>query len=74
MDNSQRGPDGKCLMCRVTGGHDWFIDGKSTNGSGWTRTGTVPRISVKPSILIYGRDGKTPVYHGYLTNGILRSV
>jgi hypothetical protein len=61
------GPDGLSLMCRLPPeGHDWMIDGSSKNGGRWSRTGVPPKISVSPSIL-------TDSYHGYLTDGVLRS-
>lgn len=59
------GSDGRCLMLRLPDGHDWTIDGPSRNdGTGWTRTGTPPKITARPSIL-------SPNYHGWLTDGVL---
>jgi hypothetical protein len=47
------------------GGHDyWDVDGPSSNGNGWTRTGEPPNVTANPSIL-------TPRYHGFLRNGWL---
>ena len=64
-DDPWVGPDGKCLMVRLPpDGHDWCVDGPSSSGGGWTRTGTPPRITVQPSIL-------APKYHGLLTDGVL---
>lgn len=40
-------------------------DGKLA-GNGWTVTGDVPQLTARPSIL-------TPRYHGWLTDGVLRS-
>jgi len=61
--------DGRALMLRLPGGHDWCVDSKSANNSGWTRKGTPPLVSATPSILVYASDGKTTAYHGYLTDG-----
>ena len=61
-----RSPDGNILIVRTPGG-DWVVDGPSTNGGGWTRTGIAPNVSVTPSIVIGS-------YHGFLTGGVLRSV
>lgn len=62
--DQHRGPDGRSLILMLPDGRPWHIDGGSTNGNGWTRTGTVPRITARPSIL-------TPGYHGWLTDGVL---
>lgn len=66
------GPDGQSLTVRLPDGRDWWVDGPSKNGSGWTRTGTAPAISVNPSIQTEGNPNR-PGYHGFLTNGVLRS-
>lgn len=58
------GPDGLCLMLRLPDGHDWMIDGPARSGGGWTRTGTPPQITARPSIA-------SPRYHGWLTDGVL---
>jgi hypothetical protein len=60
----RRYPDGICLTLQTPGGH-WMIDGHSSSGGQWTRTGIVPKITATPSILITGK------YHGILTDGIL---
>jgi hypothetical protein len=59
-----RGPDGRSLVMRLPDGGEWTIDGPSTNGPGWERTGTPPQITARPSIL-------SPGYHGWLTDGVL---
>lgn len=59
-----QGPDGRCLVVRTPGG-DWVIDGPAEDGGRWTRTGTPPRVTVSPSILISDR------YHGWLRDGEL---
>lgn len=56
-------PDGLCLVVKTPGG-DWMVDGPSSNGPGWTRTGTIPRVTARPSIA-------QPGYHGWLTDGVL---
>jgi hypothetical protein len=63
------GPDGRSLTVALppNGGMDyWVIDGPSSNGNGWTRTGKPEdgTLDVNPSIL-------TPRYHGFLRNGFL---
>lgn len=61
------GPDGYALMCRLPNHHDWLIDGPSQQSDkGWTRTGSLPKISVSPSIL-------ADDYHGHLIDGVLRA-
>jgi hypothetical protein len=63
----EKGPDGLALIVALppNGGDDWWhVDGQSSSGGGWTRTGTPPNITAKPSIL-------TPRYHGFLTDGWL---
>jgi len=57
------GPDGRCWVVRTPGG-DWVIDGTASGGGRWTRTGTPPRLTVSPSILVRG-------YHGWLRDGLL---
>jgi hypothetical protein len=60
------GPDGHSL-CVMTPGGEWLIDGPARddeNRRAWTRIGTPPNITVKPSILMR-------TYHGFLTNGVL---
>lgn len=60
-------PDGMILMVRTPGG-DWCVDGPSSNGNGWERTGSpigaAPDVDVNPSIIA----GK---YHGFLRHGWL---
>jgi hypothetical protein len=66
-----KGPDGLSLCVKLPTGHDWFIDAPSFGGGeGWTRLGTPPAITVKPSIRVPGRDGEPDIYHGFLTNGV----
>lgn len=56
-------PDGIMLVVKTPGG-DWCVDGPSSNGNGWERSGTVPDITAQPSIL-------QSKYHGWLRNGWL---
>lgn len=62
--------DGICLCVRTPGG-EWCVDGPSwnhgkiQNEKGWERSGKVPDITARPSILIPNQ------YHGFLTNGFL---
>jgi hypothetical protein len=52
------------MLCVKTPGGDWIVDGPSNNGNGWERTGTVPKITATPSILMAR-------YHGWLRDGWL---
>lgn len=69
MPDSYRNPvDGLALICKLPGGHCWGIDGPSSTHKGpgaWTRTGTPPKLTVSPSILV------PDSYHGWLKEGIL---
>lgn len=65
-----RTPDGGVLVVNTPGGH-WNIDAKSTNGSGWTRTGTPPKVTANPSILCGKKPDGQWVYHGWLRDGQL---
>lgn len=72
-----RGADGISLSVMLPGGYDWPVDGPSYSGGkinnarGWTRSGTVPVITARPSILIPGKPGQPDRYHGFLTDGVL---
>lgn len=62
-----KGPDGVRLAVVLPpeGGYDyWLVDGPSKGGGRWTRTGTIPKVTARPSIM-------TPRYHGFLTDGFL---
>jgi hypothetical protein len=48
------------------GGGQWVIDSKSTNGSGWTVTGTAPNLVANPSIWVGQGTGPPREYHGWL--------
>jgi hypothetical protein len=56
------GPDGHAYIAICPDGAEWLIDGPSSSGGSWTRTGTPPQLTVRPSI-------QTAKYHGWLTNG-----
>ncbi len=68
------GPDGQVLVVKTPAG-EWTIDGPSEpNGKHWwTREGTPPLITVRPSVKIYGPgpNGSRGEYHALLTNGEL---
>lgn len=64
---NEPGPDGITLAVVLppNGGDDiWMPDVPSKDGRPWTRTGAIPRVTCRPSIL-------TPRYHGFLTDGKL---
>jgi hypothetical protein len=67
------GPDGRCLCVMLPDGHEWVIDGPSTDGGSWTREGTPPKVTVRPSIGRQRKDGGW-VYHAFLTEGKLVEV
>ncbi len=56
--------DGQTLVVKLPGGGEWVIDGESSSGGYWQRSGTPPKITARPSIL-------TSNYHGWLTDGLL---
>src|ERR1051326_3854087 len=49
-----RGPDGRCLVVRLPGGHDWLVDGRCSNCTlpednvhkCWVRHGVPPNVTV----------------------------
>lgn len=70
------GPDG--LMCAMmipdnkdgSGRCAWVMEmGTGHNDGPWTRTGTPPKVTARPSILINKTDGSG--FHGWLTDGVL---
>lgn len=65
-----RGPDGHCYTMCLPGNGEWTIDGPSSNGQGWQRTGEPPNITVRPSILSHGSATRKE-YHGWVTDGVL---
>jgi hypothetical protein len=78
------GPDGRSLVCRLPGGHDWLIDSRASNCTMkddsvhkcWVRHGEPPELTVDKNGFtcqagagsILSSDGK---YHGFLRNGYL---
>lgn len=58
---------GQAHLIVKTPAGDWDIDGPSSNGNGWTREGTAPAITARPSIGI----GTPFRYHAWLTAGEL---
>lgn len=62
----KRGPDGHFLVLRTPGG-DWHVDGPSSAGGYWGRSGTPPNVTATPSINITGATK----YHGWLKDGKL---
>jgi len=60
-----RGPDGKTWCVMMPGGHEWIIYGPSSDGKPWQVTGTLPNITVAPSIGLRGH------YHGFIRNGVI---
>lgn len=66
-------PDGDTIVVKLPSGEEWLVDGPSYDKDGkiyhqrgWTRTGELPLITVRPSI-------HTRHYHGFLTNGVLKA-
>lgn len=65
------GLSGPHLIVRLPGNWDWDIDGPSSNGAGWTRTGEAPNVTARPSIGVPEPRGGGWRYHAFLTDGIL---
>lgn len=59
-----RKEDGLAISVVLPDGSIWCIDDEATSGGYWTRTGTPPKLTVTPSILVAD-------YHGFLTDGVL---
>ena len=81
LPDSWRGGDGIALIARLPDparpelarAHDWTVDGESSSGGRWARTGDPrdpPSLSVTPSIAA-GTPGQDGYYHGHLTSGQL---
>lgn len=64
LGKNNRDQPGWPLVVITPGHHPWLVDGDSSNGNGWTRTGQLECLTCSPSIL-------TPSYHGHLQNGQL---
>jgi hypothetical protein len=81
--DAYRGLDGRTLMVKLPGDHDWIVDGPASNCTipddkvhkCWVRHGEAPNITVD-------KNGHTcnagagsiaiPGYHGFLRNGQLQ--
>lgn len=64
MDHPQyKGPDGKAWACMMPCMIEWMVYGPSSGGKPWDVQGTIPKITVSPSISISG------LYHGWIKNG-----
>ena len=61
------GPDGKVWCVMLPGGMEWIIYGYASGSpkSKWHVEGTVPNITVSPSIAQIG------VYHGFVSGGVI---
>ncbi len=59
------GPDGKAWCVMMPGGNEWIVYGPSANGKPWDVKGTIPNITVSPSIGIKGH------YHGFIKHGVI---
>ena len=70
FEDEWHGPDGKSYTIRLPGGGEWAMDGPSTSGPGWTRSGEAPNITARPSILTKDCSAWRG-YHGWLTDGVL---
>lgn len=76
MSDFYRGPDRISLTVRLPGGFDWPVDGpswsegKMQNPHGWPRSGAIPNVTARPSILVPATASR-PGYHGFLTDGVL---
>lgn len=64
------GPDGISLNVKLPNGSEWMVDAPANNGPGWTRSGTPPKVTASPSILVHDRPGRAG-YHGWLRDGVL---
>lgn len=58
-----KGPDGKSWACMMPCMVEWMVYGPSSDDTLWTVTGTIPNITVHPSIAVGG------LYHGYIKGG-----
>ena len=68
MGDEFRGRDGFHLAVQTPGGV-WYVDGRSpVTRLHWSRIGTPPKVSVRPSNVIPGR------YHGLLDDGFLIEI
>lgn len=62
---NHQGPDGRAWTIRLPGGHEWLAYGPDRDGDKWRIEGTMPEISVHPSINMPG------IYHGGIKGGTI---
>lgn len=64
---AHRGPDGKAYLLRLPAGNiDWSIYGPASDSDMyWTITGTLPNITVSPSVNAEG------IWHGWIKDGVM---
>lgn len=69
---SSVGPDGHCLIV-ITPYGPWNVDGGFLipAAGNWTRTGTPPRVTARPSIGQGQKPDGSWTYHAFLTDGQL---
>jgi hypothetical protein len=63
--NLYAAPDGKAWALMMPAGVEWLIYGPATGGGKWDVQGTLPDITVSPSIL------QTGCYHGFVKGGVI---
>lgn len=64
------GPDQKSFFVQLPSGREFMMDGPASNNpapKGWTRVGTPPFFTIRPSILQHGDRG----YHGFIDDGVI---
>lgn len=75
-----KGPDGRSLVAKCPGGHEWMIDGRASNCSlpndtqhrCWVRHGEPPRLTVDKNGLTCAAGAGSILagnYHGFLRDG-----
>jgi len=69
---SARGPDGHCLIVVTPHGPLNIDNGYQLPSPGhWTRTGTPPKVTMRPSIGQGQKDSGGWSYHAWLNDGVL---
>lgn len=72
VSKAMRGPDGESwVVVLPNGAGPWCMDGPSSDGKHWTRTGTPPKLTVTPSIGGHPNGAGGWLYHGWLKDGVL---
>jgi len=64
-DNPYAGPDGKVWAVMLPAMIEWLVYGPSSDGTKWKVEGTLPGITVYPSISQVGH------YHGWIKDGVI---